>query len=165
MSATEHGKWLQDEITRIADDYERRGIARLKKVDPPLRIIGNPFKGKGRVIPLANPFLDFMGAWTARQGRVIVIEAKSTQEPKLPLGNGGLDSDQWTLLNRWRGAGGAVGVVWGYKHELRFVPFEAIRSQLGAGVKHLKWEHATPIPRGLGFCTFDFLHTLAEYCP
>lgn len=165
MSATEHGKWLQDEIARISDDYERRGLARIKKVDPPLRIIGNPFKGKGRVIPLTNPFLDFMGTWTARAGRTIVIEAKSTQEPKLPFGKGGLDADQWRSIQEWRQAGAAVAVLWGLKGVIRYVPYEAIRSVMQQGVKHIKWECATEIPAGMGFCTCDFLHVLGEYHP
>lgn len=166
MSTANQGRWLQDEITRICEHYAQRNTARIKKVDPPSRITGTG--AKRRTIYMLNPFVDFIGAWTQRAGRAIAIEAKSTAEPSLPIcQDGGITKNQWDLLNEWRRAGAAVGVLWGYRTEIRFVPFEALRAQLNATppVKHVKWEHATPIPQGLGFCSFDFLVTLGEYHP
>lgn len=159
------GKWLEEEIKRIADDYQRRGILSLAKADPPIAIkrIGP------KIVPiqLENPFLDFLGAWKRRGGRAIFLEAKSTQEEKLKLGDGGLTDNQWAALRRWRAAGAAVGVLWGMTRtcEIRFVPFELIESQLRNDAKHVKWQHAEPLQPGLGFCTWNFEQALADYHP
>lgn len=167
MSATHGGKWLEEEITRIANDYDRRRVLSLNKVDPPTRMIMDKRTKRWIPIHLANPFLDFVGAWTEQRGRGIFLEAKSTTEPRLQLGSGGISDNQWIALQRWRKAGAAVGVLWGYTptHEIRFVPFELIESQLRNDAKHVKWQHASEIPRGLGFCTWNFAAILAEYHP
>lgn len=158
------GKWLQDEIDAIAKDYQRRGILTLKKVDPPTRVIPGP---RPKVIMLENPFLDFIGTWTERQGRCLVLEAKSTEEPKLTICNsGGLSERQWNALHAWETAGAVTGVLWGYREaEIRFVPMAALRAQWRSEAKHIKWENATPIPRGTGFCTWDFAAVLRQYFP
>lgn len=157
------GRSLQKEIEMIADEYERRGIARLKKVDPPLKIIGTGIHRQ--TIFLDNPFVDFVGTWTARGGRGLFIEAKDTEEPtlKVLVKSGGLTEKQWQALLHWEKAGAACGILWRHRQQIRLVPVPAVFCQIRAGAKHVKWEHATPVPRGMGFVTFDFLHTLGEY--
>lgn len=164
MSTGNQGRWLQDLVTTICEDYDRRRLAKIHKVDPPMKIVGTGYARKTIFMP--NPFVDYIGAWEVRAGRAIALEAKSTADPSLALCQScGVTDKQWLALNGWRRAGAAVGILWGYRDEIRFVPFEAARAQLTTGVKHVKWEHATPVPRGLGMCVFDFLHTLAEYHP
>lgn len=155
------GKWLEEEITRIAGAYRTRGQLHLEKVDPPTRIF------RGQVIFLQNPFLDFAGAWRERGGRAIFLEAKSTDDPKLEIGKGGLRDAQRQALRNWQLSGAAVGIIWGLSRaqELRWVPLEAIDAQLRNGTKHLKWDNATPLPRGTGWVTWDFLHALRLYHP
>jgi len=156
------GRSLQKLIDGICKQYEAGGVARIKKVDPPVRIMG----GGRKIVHLENPFVDFIGTWRARGGRTICLEAKETREPQLKLvSDGGLTERQYKALKHWRQFGAAVGVLWGYHDELRFVPFEAIQAQLDSGIKHLKWGNATPVRRGPGFIIWDFLATLAEYYP
>src|SRR4051812_39497067 len=72
------GKAFEKELERTCGAYNSQRIARLQKVDPPVRIIRYMDKEKGklveRIIFLQNPFLDIMGCWTARGGRTILVE-------------------------------------------------------------------------------------------
>lgn len=164
MSTSNQGRAFQNEITRTAEIYEQKGLLRLAKVDPPMRIVGTGHARK--TIMLDNPFLDFHGAWRERGGRALCIEAKSTEKPTLGLcQSGGITENQWRNLQSWAGNGAACCVLWGYRGETRYVPLQAIAAQLRAGIKHLKWDNATVVPRGLGFVFFDWLQTLREYHP
>lgn len=156
------GRPLQNEIIQIANVYRTQGVCVLHKVDPPLRVVGK--RPNVKVIFLDNPFLDFVGAWKARGGRAIVLEAKQTEEPKLTFGNK-LTDKQIAALRSWHSYGAAVGVLWMFGGEMRYLPIAAITARLDEGIKHVKWEHATEIPRGLGFITWDFMRTLADYYP
>lgn len=159
------GKWLEDAITRIGSAYEQQGILKIRKVDPPVRMIGTG--NARRIIPMTNPFLDFVGTWTRRGGRALCIEAKSTDKTTLGIGSGGLTDNQWANLLDWRRHGAATGVLWGLNdtNEIRFVPVEAIEAQLRNGIKHIKWHHATELRQGLGFVLSDFEEALADFHP
>lgn len=164
MSTQNQGKDLQNTILRIARTYQDRNVCKIHKVDPPVRVVG--FGAARKVIFMPNPFVDFIGSWTERGGRSIALEAKSTAKPTLPiLQSGGITEAQYESLWSWRKSGAAVGVLWEYGQEIRFAPLEALRAQLDAGVKHLKWDNATPVPRGTGFCEFDFMQVLRAYFP
>lgn len=164
MSTSNQGRALQGEIDRIANAYRTVGIAKLHKVDPPCRVVG--FGAARKVIFMPNPFVDYVGTWTQRGGRSLALEAKSTAEPKLPIRQqSGVTEKQFEALSEWEQHGAAVGILWGYKNEIRFVPMAAARAQLAAGVKHVKWDTATVIPRGLGLVTFDFIKVIAAYFP
>lgn len=168
MAITNQGKWLELTIKQAALEYQRQGRLSLEKVDPPMRVMGTgPHR---RTVMLPNPFLDFVGTWTEQCGRAIFIEAKSTADPRLPIVDegvktAGLKFKQIQALKRWRAAGAAVGVLWGYQEQLRFIPMQAIESQQRNGIKHLKWDNATPIPRGYGWVVFDWIRPLADYNP
>ena len=69
------GLSFQKTIVEICKEYNRIGIAKIEKVDPPTRIIGTGYKK--RIIFMENPFPDFAGTWTAYGGRSIHLEAKS----------------------------------------------------------------------------------------
>src|SRR6187402_1485458 len=78
-----NGKGFEGLISKLAQAYAARWIATLEKVEPPVRVIG--FGPARKVIFLKNPFLDYVGTWTAAGGRAIFIEGKSTAEDRLPL--------------------------------------------------------------------------------
>jgi hypothetical protein len=166
MSTKNQGTWFERDLVRICNAYRGKRTMDLEKVEPPTRVVKRPPTFQPEILRLANPFLDFVGTWTAQGGRAIFLEAKSTAEPRLPLRtSGGLSESQHDALLRWADSGAAVGVLWGHREDVRFVPLIAIAAQLAAGVKHLKWENATPIPAGVGWIRWDFAAVLAQYCP
>jgi hypothetical protein len=81
------GRGFQKEIEQTCGAYQNRRAATLRKVDPPTRVIGTA--AARRVIFRPNPFLDFAGSWTARHGRAIFVEAKSTSTHRLPFARSG----------------------------------------------------------------------------
>lgn len=156
------GQWLEKEIGMINDAYRLQNIAKIHKVSPPSIVIYNPVL---RVVMLENPYLDYIGTWTSRDGRTISIEAKSTEKPSLTIcQDGGITDRQYAALHAWHQSGAAVGVLWGYQERIRFVTIAALTSQIQAGVKHIKWDQVQPIPTGLGFITHDYIRSLAENC-
>lgn len=164
MSTSNQGRALETEIEAIANAYEARNVMRISKVEPPVRLLGTGIRRK--TIFLRNPFLDFVGSWTERGGRAIFLEAKSTTKPQLPLfQDGGITENQWAAILQWRNHGAATGVLWGYDGQIRFVPVPAMISQQQAGVKHIKWDNATPVPKGEGWVTWDFVHALRLFHP
>lgn len=169
-SKTENkGRWLQDGLASIAAAYAGKGVLKMEKADPPLRVIGGVkgFRG-ATVIPLPNPFLDFVGTWTERGGRMLCLEAKSTHDHSLPLfRDGGITLTQWENLGLWRKAGAAVAVIWGHTPtaQVRFLSFEMMEARQRAGQKSIRWEHAEFIGAGYGFVTADFAQNLRDWHP
>lgn len=103
------GKSFEAELSVLFAELERKGAARIRKVDPPTRVIGGGFRR--RVILLPNPFLDYVG--TIAGGRAVFIEAKSTATGRLPFcRSGGLTEEQWQAMRGWHAAGAAVLVLW-----------------------------------------------------
>lgn len=146
------GRAFQDTLVGIFGEYERRGIATIRKIDPPVRVMGG---GKARrVIFMPNPWLDFAG--TTNRGHAIIIEAKSTSEARLGINDRGIKPHQMEIALRWRGMGAIVFFLWHFTdgtHEgVRLV----LPSQvLAAERKSLRWDDAFRIPRGTGFLLFD----------
>ncbi len=163
MSIHNQGSGFEDSLARVCEVYKLKGILELEKVEPPVRVVGTGFKRK--VIFMPNPFLDYVGAWRSRGGRALFLEAKSTREPKLPFGAGGLTDKQIDALERWHSAGAAVGLLWEHLGHVRFVPLMAIQAQRDSSTRHLKWGNATPVPAGMGFLFWDFEPVLARYYP
>lgn len=164
-NARNTGKSFEGLLETVCVHYAAKGIMRLKKVEPPTRIIGGGhFK---RIIFLPNPFLDFVGTWTERAGRAVFIEAKSTSEPKLPLGSdGGVTAKQVDALRDWHGAGAAVGVLWEVKGDVFFVGVRKLLAVLEVeGRKHLKPHDCEPVEQGIGCIYFDFRASLASLYP
>lgn len=172
VSTKNQGTWLERDIQRCCDVYREKCLLDLAKVEPPTRVLWTP-KARRRpgqpeqtVLQLPNPFLDYVGAWRERGGRAVFLEVKSTSEPRLGImQSSGIRDAQFFALQRWARAGGAVGVLWAHREELRFLPLEALEVRLKDGVKHVKWEHARAIPRGMGWLTWDFLQVLRLYNP
>jgi penicillin-binding protein-related factor A (putative recombinase) len=159
------GRGFQKEIERTCGAYQARRTAVLRKVDPPTKIVGTG--DARRVIFMANPFLDYAGSWTARHGRAIFIECKSTATHRLPFKrSGGLTEDQVSALKSWRHAGAAAGVLWQFSGRVvLFIPEDLLPHE-ASGAKSLTFESGRPVPRGEGSIIWDFLPVLeAAYWP
>lgn len=157
------GRGFQSLLETVNAAYESRGIARIRKTDPPVRIMGNP--SKARVIFQPNPWLDYAGAWTANDGRTIIIEAKATSEPTLRIvGEGmtgaGIKHAQLVNAEAWRDAGAAVAFLWHYNAEIRIFTPAMVRAAL-TDRKSLRWLDVHKIPQGEGFIAFDYLRALS----
>lgn len=159
-NAGNDGKRFEGLVKDVAADYFRKKILRLEKVEPPTRIVG-----PNRIIFLENPFADFMGTWEERGGRAMFIEAKSTKDERLPIGNGKLSDDQIDWLIRWHTCGAAVGVIWESAFRVGFLPIGTIEAIRKSGRRHIKFEEADPVPQGMGRCIFDFAQNLRRWYP
>lgn len=160
------GREFEATIQKVADQYNRLKILRLHKVEPPCRIIG--WGPNTRVIWLENTFGDFIGSWTARAGRTLMIEVKSTREPQLPIRtDSSLRPAQITWLKRWHYSGAAVGVLWHWLgHGVVFLPIGLIQSiyQGGAGRKHIRFEEGDLVTSSPSV-DLDFVKNIEKYYP
>jgi penicillin-binding protein-related factor A (putative recombinase) len=160
-TAKQKGRTFENLVQMVADSYAAQGIATLHKVDPPVAVKYRP-GGRPLIIPKANPFLDFVGVWTARAGQALFIEAKSTEVPRLEFGNdGGIKASQLASLRTWSAAGAAVGVLWHYQGEVRLVTLGTIKATENTGRKSIPWASAQTLERGNGLVEFDFLAQMA----
>lgn len=158
-NAKNDGRGFQKELERTAGGYQSRRAATIRKVDPPTRIVGG--KEDRRVIFMANPWLDFAGAWTARHGRAIFLEAKSTSTHRLPFcRSGGLTTEQLATIKTWRLASAATAVLWQFGGRVTLWLPEALVAAEARGDKSLVFESGLPVPRGEGNVVWDFLPVL-----
>ena len=116
-----------------------------------------------RVIYQPNPFLDFIGVWTALGGKPLFIEAKSTSGHRLSFGSGGGFSEgQWSATHRWRSAGAACALVWEFDERVVLFTPELLLVAQASGAKSLKHEDGLPVARGVGAIVWDFLPVLEQ---
>lgn len=150
------GKGLEEYLDVLNEQYEKRGIARIRKVDPPSRTV--TVKGRPRTILMPNDWLDYAGTWKARGGRALIFEAKHTEEPRLRIArDGGITQRQWENLLAWEAAGAATFVVWEHRGRIRVVTTALIEQALEDRNRlSLNWHDAIPCPRN------DFL-AVAEH--
>ena len=159
------GKAFEKEIEMTAAGYQSRRIATLRKVDPPVAVIW-PFdratgKKVQRVIFKQNPWLDYAGVWTAHHGRMLLVEAKSTSNHRLPFNrHGGLTTEQCATASTWRACGAAVCIVWQYAGKVVLFTPEMLREAEARGDKSLTHDSGLPVPRGEGGILWDFLGVL-----
>lgn len=162
------GKDFESALAKQFAIYEVRKLARVCKCDPPsaMRCIG---PGQFRPVLLANPFLDFVGTWTARNGRMLCLEAKTTREARLPCpADNGLKAEQIAHLREWAAAGAMVAVLWEYRTEdsadIRIVTLDIIDRTAAKGRASIAWDDAISIPPGLPHecITTDFLTALNQ---
>jgi len=153
------GRPFQRELEITAGGYQCRRIATLRKVDPPTRLVGSG--AARRVLFMANPFLDFVGVWTAHHGRALFIEAKSTATHRLPFNrSGGITPEQLASIKTWRHAGAAAAVLWRFGMRVAlFLPEDLIQAE-GRGDKSLVFENGRRVPAGEGNLIWDFLPVL-----
>lgn len=150
-ASNQSGKAFENWVDSWCRIYEKAGRATIRKVDPPTRIVGGR-----RIIFLPNPFLDYIGSWTERGGRTIVLEAKANvkRSKRLPVNvekGAGVRVKQWTWLQNWERAGAAAGVLWWNAGDLRLVTPEQIRKALSSGQKSVDVEKTFPVKREGGF--------------
>lgn len=132
------GKAFEHELELLFKVLESRRVARIRKVDPPTRIVGGGFRR--HVIFLPNPFLDYAGA-ICRTGRAVFIEAKSTVDHRLPIArHGGVTEEQVEALRGWAQADALVGILWRYNGATAFVSMTELETALLAGEKSLVFE-------------------------
>ena len=166
-NATNDGLGFEHEMEFTFASYARAGIATAHKVSPPARIVGS-FAAR-KVIFMTNPFLDFAGVWTRRNGRALFLEAKSTGNGRLPFQrDAGIKVSQWEALKSWHAAGAAVGVIWHRTdtRETAFVTMPALKIAEKNNVASIRWEGITRVPRGIGGVIHDVIAVLeSEYYP
>lgn len=152
MNTPNPGRAFEGMLSRIWEEYERRGVMKVEKVEPPCRILGGG--GPRRVIFLENPNLDYVGVWTGAGCRALQIEAKTTQSTRLALGAGGLSETQQRAMERWHGAGAVVFVLWLTEARLYLIPWQTIRD-VGQLRRSLTPEHGIAVPAGRGWVLWD----------
>jgi penicillin-binding protein-related factor A (putative recombinase) len=149
------GTAFERELGLLFDAYRGANRADIQKVEAPTKVFG---AGKAkRTIHLTNPFLDYVGAWTERSGRMIQLEAKHTESPRLALGGAdGLTRSQWDAARAWDKAGAMVLLLWQYRDEVRVTtPHLAMHAAQINGRKSIRWADAYRMPAGLGFIRYD----------
>jgi penicillin-binding protein-related factor A (putative recombinase) len=158
-NAKNTGKAFERELELTVGAYQTRRIATLRKVDPPSRVVGGGFTRK--VIFLPNPFLDFVGVWTAQGGRAVFVEAKSTSVPRLAFnGDGGLTGAQWASMRTWTLSGAVAGLVWKYADRAVVFTPAMLEDAVARSAKSIRFESGRPIARGDGLLIWDFLSVL-----
>jgi hypothetical protein len=146
-------KWIQGKIDDLG-----RSVA-IYKVDPPVRVLGNP--ARPRVIFLANPFLDFTGAW---KGRAVNIEAKSRQ----PLPGRSIDKhwlklrDKAGLTDRqieafwaYERAGSVTMLLWRLGEQVRLFTGGDVCKIDSSGINRLYWSAGIDLVRDCPFRTWE----------
>lgn len=151
MAGKNNGTAFERQLAGIFEAYLKQGRAKIEKVDAPTKVLGR------KVLFMPNPWLDFAGVWTERQGRAILIEAKTTEKPTLELGGThGLSKAQWDNAMDWQRAGAVVLLLWHHRGEIRVTtPSMAMADCREQNRKSLRWCDAHPLPRGIGWVTFD----------
>ncbi len=153
------GRGFQKEIELTCGGYQNRCAATLRKVDPPTRLVGTG--AARRVLFMANPFLDYVGTWTARHGRAIFIECKSTSTHRLPFKrSGGLTEEQLSTMKTWRLASAATALLWQFNGRVTlWIPEDLMQAE-ETGAKSLVFENGRHVPNGEGKVVWDFLPVL-----
>tara|TARA_R110000796_G_C14571530_1_gene435797 strand:- start:35106 stop:35606 length:501 start_codon:yes stop_codon:yes gene_type:complete len=141
------GTTFERALEAIFHCYQRSGRAKIHKVDPPIRVIHGPPK---RIIPLENYHLDFAGTWTELGGRMIIIEAKWTEDRRLRIGRtGGITENQIANMRSWEKAGAATAAVWGSPLGMKMVSLDMIDERIQATERvSLRWCDAVTVPPG-----------------
>lgn len=156
------GRSFQKEIETTVGGYLSRRIAMLRKVDPPTRLVGTGLQRK--VIFMANPFLDFVGTWTARGGRALFVECKSTQTHRLPFNSsGGLTATQWVTMKSWTLAGAVCCLVWKWNNRVVLFTPDYLKFAEARADKSLKHGNGIQVPSGQGNLTWDFLKAYDDH--
>lgn len=154
------GKDFEKLLEAIFTGYHNRGIAKIEKVDPPVRVVGG---GKARrIIFLENPWLDYAGTWSEMGGRMLILEAKSTEDERLEIGEKGITTKQMENLAKWHRYGAAVAILWGHKGAVKVITMATIQAAESMGLKSFNWRHLPGTPKGEGWVVADVLGCLID---
>ena len=144
------GMPFEELVERVCTSYERRGIMRLRKVDPPTFMIN------GQWVRKTSPFLDYVGTWTERGGRAIFLECKSTRGGKLPMfSKGGLTDEQYKALQAWHQAGAVSCLLWLDRSMVALVTASQIET-------HIERARECKTPRCLSFDQLEAKFSISE---
>ncbi len=143
---TNTGKAYEKLFAITATAYERKGLLRLCKVDPPVRMV------RGRVIFLPNPHLDFVGCWSERGGRMLCLEVKSTAALTLDM-----RPSQRESMRHWQEFGAVVALVW-----YRFDGCRIAWPQDVVCSSPMRWDGLEEVKSGPGWVVFDWLDNLRK---
>lgn len=149
------GTRFETYLANTLEAYRVKNLLYMEKVEPPIKTM---YGGK-RVIHLKNPFLDFIGTWTERGGKMIMVECKLTSEPLLKIGTNGIKTAQLTNGLKWEQMGAAVAYLWQFEDQTRLVTPRMVASQLKTR-NSLRLCDAHPVSQGQGFVLIDFLALL-----
>lgn len=138
------GHEFEDDIAATCARYRAHRVMKVEKVSQPVRVFG--FGKFQRVIMLANPFLDFIGVWTALGNRSLTFEAKSTQKDRLPVGGAaGLTRSQVDAGQFWQASGAVTFLLWEHAGEVVLVDWSRITEILKTR-RHLKRTDGLRVP-------------------
>ncbi len=159
------GRQFEAEVEATLTNYALRGILSGQKVSPPVRIIWkpDPSTGKSRqiIIQMKNPYLDYLAVWTARHGRALFVEAKSTSVHRLAVNrDAGLKEHQVENMYRWRKAGAAVALLWKFNGTVCLWTPEMIQRAIAMEYKSLRFDEGLPVASEGGL--WDFLPVLEK---
>ncbi len=166
-NARNDGREFQGEIERSCGFYNSHRIATVRKCDPPIRIVWTPDKitkkPVQRVIFLQNPFLDYIGTWTARGARMLCIEAKSTSYHLLRFNaDNGFKDKQWAAMKSWHWSGAACALLWKFNGKVMLFTPAMLFAVEATKAKSLKHEDGLRVEPGVGSLVWDFLPILAK---
>lgn len=161
---TNHGKSFEGDLAKTFAALRSIGVMTVEKVEPPVRVIGGGKRSR-QVIFLDNPFLDFTGAWTERDGRALHFEAKHTSENSLAIGKtSGVNERQFQALKDWTNAGAVAGVIWQCPAGTFYLT-AGMCASFACGRARLKPENGHILTQGKGFILFDLAPVLRSiYC-
>jgi hypothetical protein len=148
------GRLVEGQLQAQHDDYDRQGVARLRKQWPSITI--NNRRGGVRVIGGAP--VDFLGV--AEGGRAIALECKSNAPasrggkplPSMSMTDSGLAPHQVDVLAGWACMGAIVTVAWFNTDRLGYLSAVQVRDLLVGD----RWRlgRTAPIPRE-AFCWLE----------
>lgn len=161
---TNTGRQFETALEKTIIHYTGKGILRLKKVAPPTRTFGGGKKTPRQIMHLKNPFLDFVGCWTRRGGRAIMMEAKSTKVDKLCFGSNGITQSQLDAMHHWTFAGAVTFVLWQYGDSCTLFTINDIDG-ISRERKHLRMSDGYPVKQGMGMILYDFEAAMAKIWP
>lgn len=125
------GKQFEKAIIDMCAIYEKRGIARIQKVDPPTY-----FK-QGEIRYKSSLFLDFIG-WTYDY-KFIAIELKSVDRDRLPLGKiPGITESQIEAIKYW--GGDKCLILWNRKNDIKKILGSTLLRLYSEGIKSIRWD-------------------------
>lgn len=122
-SYANRGKKLEDLIDKTNNTYKKLGIADVRKVPTPIKIISNK---AGRVTGFTQngEWVDYVGI---SGGYTLVFDAKQTQQKSFPLVN--LHNHQYELLESWHEHGAKSFLIVHFTTEdlYYYLPFEELK--------------------------------------
>jgi hypothetical protein len=149
------GQEFEHELELTFAGYHNLRRATVRKVSPPTRTFGG-----GKIVYLPNPFLDYIGSWTERNGRALIVEAKSTLEPRLKFGPGGLTDTQLGSFRVWSAAQAECCLIWRAGRTVWVFTAAEILRAVESGKRSIAAKDGHPVPPGQGLILWDFLTVL-----